>query len=109
MFVRWMLLGALLAPLTEDVPSCPDQGARLVHGFWEEGPPLPCGGEPAWRLYTPPHREVVERIGYRQGRAREVPRILIRYQCTGLSIWPRRLAEIKTLGYVLDVSQRRCR
>ena len=87
--------------------SCPDLGAAWNAGRLESGPPLACG--PAWHLWTPPHCAPVPRAGYTRRVCREVPRLLVRYACTGSVLMPLRIVEAKTLGTVLDAREERCR
>ena len=104
-----LALAAALLAVAQD--SCPNEGSRLVPGFWEHGPPLGCTGRPsapAWSLWTPPHRQVVARPGYRRGNARVRPRMLVRYECTGSILWPIRIRDVRFLGYVFSVGQVRC-
>jgi hypothetical protein len=92
--------------------ECPDQGSAWVEGRRESGPPLGCPHAPwtaAWDLWTPPHRAPAPRPGFRPGDARAFPRLLVRYRCTGFWLVPKVVLEVKTLGYVFDVEQARCR
>ncbi len=110
--VIWPILSACFASSALAQDSCQDTGSHLVDGFWEHGPPLLCEHQPqapAWKLLTPAHREPVPRAGYRPGRATEIPRVLVRYRCTGFWLFPVVIRDAKILGYVFDVGQRRCR
>jgi hypothetical protein len=101
---------AILLPLGPI--DCPDQGSRAVPAQLETGPPLGCAlapHAPAWHLWTPPHRTPAPATGERPGDARMHPRLLLRYRCTGLRLLPIVPAELRTLGYVLDVPAIRCR
>jgi hypothetical protein len=100
----------LTAPIHPQVP-CPDQGTDLVPATWEAGPLLGCTASaawPYWHLYTPEHRTVVSRPGFRQGDAREVPRLLVHYRCTGFWLVPVVVDRIRVMGQVLDVEQLPC-
>ena len=99
----------LLALATQD--PCPNSGSRFVRGFVEHGPALGCAfaeSDSSWTLVTPSHHEASPHEGFTPVEWREVPRLFVRYRCTGLWFAPRVLAEIKTLGYVIEVSERRC-
>jgi hypothetical protein len=77
----------------------------------EPGPDLACAaapGWPHWHLFTPAHRAVVPRTGWQQGDARALPRLLVRWRCTGSLLLPVVPAGIRTMGYVLDVAESPC-
>ena len=92
--------------------GCPHRGSRWVAARWTEGPPLSGGRAashaPAWRIYTPAHREVVPRRGHRIARTRQLPCVLVRYACTGLWLHPIVLQSEQTIGYVTDAVDIRC-
>lgn len=91
--------------------QCPDQGSHLVAATIEAGPDLGCArapGWPFWHLWTPPHRAVIDAPGMQQGDARAAPRILVRWRCTGFLLVPVAIAEVRTMGYVLDVAAVPC-
>ena len=100
----------LAAALPAQLP-CPGQGSSLQPGTIEAGPDMGCTnapGWPWWHLFTPPHRAVVSKPGFRQGRARALPRILVHYRCTGLLLVPVLPDGVRTMGYVLDVREESC-
>ena len=91
---------------------CPNLGAHFVPGSVDHGPKLGCKfavDAPSWQLLEPPHHEGVPRDGFTRVAWREMPRIFVRFECTGLWFFPVRPVEVKTLGYVTDVTARRCR
>ena len=91
----------------------PGMGSRWVAGSWSEGPSLRdcpfAPNAPLWRIYTPPHHEVVPRAGYAVRSTRPLPRLMVRYACTGLWLHPVVVRDVRTMGYVLDVTVTKCR
>lgn len=91
---------------------CPDQGSMLQPARLEAGPEQHCSGAPGWphwHLYTPPFRAVVPRRGMQQGPVRAVPRLLLRWRCTGYLLLPVVIAQVRTMGFELDVAEEACR
>lgn len=91
--------------------ACPDLGSQRVPARVDAGPALGCAhapGAPAWRLFVPPFREATVRPGHTRSEYRELPQILVRYECTGLLLFPVRVAEVRALGTVTDVVEKRC-
>lgn len=106
--VRLFAFSCLLATASA---QCPDQGSRLVAATIETGPDLGCArapGWPFWHLWTPPHRAVTATPGMQQGDARALPRILVRWRCTGFLLVPVAVDAVRTMGYVLDVTAEPC-
>lgn len=90
---------------------CGGQGSARTAATWERGPGLQCSPAPtavAWHLFTPAHRQVVAKQGFRQGDAQALPRILISWRCTGWLFAPVAVDRIRTMGYVLDVAEVPC-
>lgn len=99
---------ATLAP----AQTCPGQGS-LPQAAALEGAPFPLGCAaapdwPAWHLWTPPHRAPAPRPGYAPGDACALPRVLVRWRCTGWFLWPVAPEAIVTMGYVLDRAESPC-
>jgi hypothetical protein len=106
-----LLAASLLAASVHAQLPCWNQGSDLLPAAWEAGPVLGCAASPAWpywHLYTPEHRAVVSRPGYRQGEARELPRLLVHYRCTGFWLVPVVIDRVRVMGQVLDVAQEAC-
>jgi len=108
------LATALFAPsAAPPAQSCPDFGSQPVAATWTAAPvTLTCQGAPTWpqwHLYTPRHRALAPRVGYRPGAATQEPALLVPYACTGLRFAPFRLGRIRAMGFVLDVAQAPCR
>lgn len=110
-------LGSSLLPLilfaapTAAQGFCRDQGSQLVPMTRDSGPLLGCAGAPSWpywHLWTPPHREVVQKPGFVQGDAHALPRLFVHYRCTGFLLLPVVPDQVRTMGYVLDVDEQRC-
>lgn len=104
----FLLAGATAAARAQ---HCPNQGTQLRAATVESGPALGCAGAsaaPSWHLLVPPHRAVVPKVGFRQGDARAVPRLLVRYRCTGWLLFPVALDGVAVSGYVLDVDEAPC-
>lgn len=112
MTYRSILCGLFLcAGLAPAQIPCHDQGSQLVPMSLDSGPRLGCARAPSWpywHLLTLPHREVVPKPGYRQGTARQVPRLFVHYRCTGWLLLPVVIDQVRTMGYVLDVAEQRC-
>lgn len=110
--MRCALLASCLLLSNPTAPSpCDGRGSEPVPATLEAGPPLLCHHEPAapgFHLFTPSHRDVVPRPGWRLGEARTRYQHIVRYRCTGLWFLPVVVAEVRVYGIVLDVGQRRC-
>jgi hypothetical protein len=124
-FVRPLAAGLLcpLLPLLSLVPlllpgaaraqsRCFDFGSVPRPARIEAGPRLlECAGGtvwPQWHLLTPPHREPAPRPGYDPGDARELPRVLVAYRCTGLLLAPIAILRVRRMGYVIDQPEIAC-
>ena len=108
----WAVLALATVPLAPAPAPCTNEGSRRVAGRLEPGGRLGCELAPraaAWWLYTPPHRETVPRPGHTFLRARQVPRLLLVYRCTEWWLRPVVLREVRTQGYVFDVTTAKCR
>ncbi|MGC6487679.1 MAG: hypothetical protein ACON4Z_08550 [Planctomycetota bacterium] len=93
--------------------ACPDFGSAPVAATWT-GPPvaLGCPGAPAWppwHLYTPRHRALAPRTGFRPGVTTPEPALLVPYACTGLLFAPVQVGRVRAMGFVLDTAQVLCR
>lgn len=109
------LLPVLLASLLPAAPApgqiCYDRGSALVTAFWESGPDMGCAqapGWPWWHMWTPEHRVLVPKPGYRPGDTRSRPRILVAYRCTGWLLLPVVVDRVRVMGQVLDTEDRAC-
>jgi len=105
------LVAAAVLGSSHPQEPCPDRGSQRVPVSWTAGPALGCAGapaEPAWRLYTPTHRQVVARRGHYLGVAHEHPQLVLRYECTGYWLQPLRLTRVAAWGVVLDVEELSC-
>lgn len=91
---------------------CPDFGSQPVAAAIEAAPTsLGCNGAPgwpSWHLLTPAHREPMHHVGFTPGHAREVPRILVAYACTGWLVVPVLPVHVRTMGYVIDQPEEPC-
>ncbi|MBM4061960.1 MAG: hypothetical protein FJ265_12825 [Planctomycetes bacterium] len=92
---------------------CPGFGSVPVPALVEAGPPLPsCPGcppaWPLWHLFTPGHRAPAPHAGFRPGDARELPRLLVAYRCTGFLLVPVLPVRVRTMGYVIDQPEAPC-
>ncbi len=104
-------LSLILFPLTSP-RDCPHEGSVPVAATCEPGPPLGCAyapAAPAWHLWTPAHRAPAPQRDHRPGDARVLPRLFMRYRCTGLRLLPLVPLEARALGHVMDVAARPCR
>ena len=105
-------LAVLLVTLAGHGPlDCPDLGAHNVPLRIEAGPALCChwaANAPAWHLVVPPHGEPIRHAGFTRRAYRELPIFLLRYECTGLVLFPVRIAEVRTLGAISDVRESIC-
>jgi len=115
---RWSrpTLAALLAGLTGySAPAqafCYHSGSTLVAASASPSPlALGCPGAPTWpmwHLFVPPHRAPAPHVGYRPGRAKAVPAIIVHYRCTGFLIQPITVAGHGNFGYVIDMPEHLC-
>jgi hypothetical protein len=104
-------LSLILFPSTT-ARDCPHEGSVPAAATCEPGPPLGCPyapAAPAWHLWTPAHRAPAPQRDHWPGDARVLPRLLLRYRCTGLRLLPLVPSELRTLGTVFDVPSHRCR
>ncbi|MEZ5966440.1 MAG: hypothetical protein R3F56_21570 [Planctomycetota bacterium] len=91
--------------------GCDGRGSTPVPAGWEAGSALQCAfapNAPGFLLFTPAHREVVPRPGYRLGEAQVRMQWIVRFRCTGLSFLPVVPYEVRAYGYVLDVAEQAC-
>ncbi len=94
--------------------GCYNFGSTPVAAGWEAsavplGCPLaPQSQWPQWHLFTPGHRKPTPHIGYDPGDARELPRVLITYRCTGFLFVPVVIDRVRFLGYVVDQPEYEC-
>ena len=101
----------LTCALAAQGSSCPDLGSQRTAGRIDLGPTLGCAfapTAPAWRLVVPPYRAAVPHLGFTRREYRTLPQVLVRYECTGLVLFPVRIAEVRTLGTLIDVTEQRC-
>lgn len=104
----------LLLSMTTCLPAqtaCPGLGSQPIDASWERSFPLLCAAAPtapAWHLYTPAHRAMIAKPGFRPGDARALPRILVTWRCTGLLFPAVVVDRIRTMGYVLDIAESPC-
>lgn len=106
------LLAAVFFLTPLPAQACFDFGSTPVAANLQAGPPLaPCGttaGWPAWHLLTPPHRAPTPHPGFAPGNARELPRLLVAYRCTGFLLVPVVPVRVRTMGYVIDQPEHPC-
>lgn len=102
--------------------TCFDFGSVPVAASWQASPQsLGCGalpswpqsgwpqsGWPQWHLFTPPHRAPAPHVGFAPLDARELPRILIHYRCTGFLLIPVVVDRVRYMGYVIDQPEVPC-
>jgi hypothetical protein len=78
----------------------------------QAGPPLAgcaaAAGWPAFHLLTPAHRAPAPHTGFAPGDARELPRLLVAYRCTGFLLVPIVPIRVRTMGYVIDQPEHPC-
>ena len=102
----------LLAPLLAAQAWCPDFGSTPVAASVTASPlPLRCpvaADWPQWHLLTPGHRAPAPHPGFTPGDARALPRLLVRYRCTGWLLVPVVPAGVAFSGYVIDQPERPC-
>ncbi|MBL8727358.1 MAG: hypothetical protein JNM25_02930 [Planctomycetes bacterium] len=107
-----LFLGSVLAPLAAAQTGCSGFGSTPVPASITDSPlPLDCRGAPAapqWRLFTPGHREPAPHAGHDPGDAHALPRLIVRYRCTGLLLLPVVPVGIRTMGYVIDQPEHAC-
>lgn len=91
---------------------CYDLGSVWRPAAWEASPALlgcaQAPNWPAWHLFTPPHREPMPMPGYNPGNATALPRMIVRYACTGLLLVPVVPVQVRTMGYVIDQPRLAC-
>lgn len=105
------LLGAM-APHAAAQAGCSGFGSTPVPASITDAPlPLGCRTAPTapqWRLFTPAHRQPAPHAGYDPGNAHALPRLIVRYRCTGLLLVPVVPVGIRTMGYVIDQPEYAC-
>lgn len=106
-----LLLASLVPPLAAQA-WCPDFGSSPVAATVTASPlPLRCAfgtNWPQWHLLTPGHRTPTPHVGFRPGDARALPRLLVRYRCTGFLFAPVVPSGVALSGYVIDQPERPC-
>lgn len=92
--------------------TCFDFGSVPVAASWQASPSsLGCGtlpNWPQWHLFTPAHRAPAPHVGFAPRDARELPRILVHYRCTGLLLIPVVVDRVRYMGYVIDQPEVPC-
>jgi len=92
--------------------GCPDFGSMPVPATVTDSPlPLACSAAPTapqWQLFTPWHRAPTGHPGFAPGNAHALPRLIVRYRCTGLLLLPVVPVGVRTMGYVLDQPEHAC-
>ncbi len=92
--------------------TCYGLGSTLRPAQWEASPALlGCAQAPqwpAWHLFTPPHRELTPMPGFNPGDATALPRVIVRYACTGFLLLPVVPVEVRAMGYVVDTPRIAC-
>ncbi|MFO1076894.1 MAG: hypothetical protein U1E73_04110 [Planctomycetota bacterium] len=128
-FLAWatILVAGALPGATARAQTCFDFGSIPVAASWQASPiPLGCAllpnwpqpnwpqpnwpqqQWPQWHLFTPPHRAPATHAGFAPGDARELPRLLIHYRCTGLLLLPVVVDRVRYMGYVIDQPEVPC-
>lgn len=106
-------LAVLALGAAASAQACPDFGSQPVAATIEAAPTsLGCAGAPgwpSWHLLTPAHREPMPHAGFTPGQAREMPRVLVAYACTGWLFVPVLPVQVVTMGYVIDQPETPCR
>ncbi|MBL9078111.1 MAG: hypothetical protein JNL08_11440 [Planctomycetes bacterium] len=107
------LIGSsLLAPVAVAQGGCPDFGSTPVAASITASPlPMGCAGAPTWphwHLFTPGHRAPGPHAGFTPGHAHALPRLLVRYRCTGLLLVPVVPDGVRVMGYVIDQPEFAC-
>ncbi len=112
---QFLALPLLLLSFTAELAraqTCYGIGSAPLPATVQAGPSLlACPNAapwPVWHLWTPGHRAPVPHPGFNPGNARELPRLLVTYRCTGLLLVPILPAHIRTLGYVIDQPEVPC-
>ena len=118
-FVLALLLALnLLTRSGRAQPGCYDFGSTPVAATWEASyvplgctylPHWPHSSWPQWHLYTPAHRRPGPHVGYNPGDARQLPRVLVTYRCTGFLFVPVMIDRVRFLGYVVDQPEYKCK
>jgi hypothetical protein len=102
----------LLAPFAVAQSGCSGFGSMPVPATVTASPlPLGCSTAPLaaqWQLFTPGHRAPAPHPGFDPGHAHALPRVIVRYRCTGLLLLPVLPVSIRTSGYVLDQAEHAC-
>lgn len=110
--LRGLALLLSLAPVARAQAGCPDFGSLPMPATITPSPlPLGCAAAPMapqWHLLTPPHRAPGAHTGFTPGNAHALPRLLVRYRCTGFLLLPVVPIEVRTMGYVLDQPEYPC-
>lgn len=110
---RLLIACPLTVSLLAPARPCSDYGSLPVASTWTPAPvALHCPGAPSWpqwHLYTPRHRALTPRQGYRPGVSTQQPALIVPYSCTGLLFAPIQLGRIRAMGFVVDTAQVPCR
>ena len=105
------LIGAFLLDAAA-AQTCHHFGSHWVAPSVEPSPALlQCKGTPPWpewHLFTPAHRAPGPHHGFAPGAAREMPRVLVAYRCTGWLLTPVVPWHVRTMGYVIDQPEEQC-
>lgn len=92
--------------------ACANFGSTPVPASVTASPlPLGCSEAPLapqWQLFTPGHRAPAPHAGFAPGNARALPRLIVRYRCTGLLLLPVVPVSVRTMGYVIDQPEHAC-
>lgn len=106
------LLAVALSTSPLPAQTCFHFGSTPVPATVQPGPLLAgcpaAAGWPAWHLWTPPHRAPAPHAGFAPGDARELPRVLVAYRCTGFLLVPVVPVQVRTMGYVIDQPESPC-
>lgn len=106
------LLLLSITPALARAQACYGIGSVSLPAAVQAGPSLlACPNAPnwpVWHLWTPGHRAPAPHPGFNPGNARELPRLLVTYRCTGFLLVPILPAHVRTLGYVIDQPEVPC-
>jgi hypothetical protein len=109
---RRAILALALAVAAPAQVTCANFGSTPIPATTLASPlPLGCSTAaawPQWHLLTPAHRAPAPHPGHAPGNARALPRLLVRYRCTGLLLLPAVPIRVRTMGYVLDQPEYAC-
>ena len=109
---RILLTFLTLAAVGPSQSPCYHFGSVPRPATWERSPSqLGCPNAPdwpAWHLFTPAHRAPTTHAGFNPGNAIELPRVIVIYRCTGFLLVPVVIAQVRTMGYVVDQPEIAC-